>query len=87
MSNVKWFLLWEEVVEFDIWDLVRLYELDEVWEKDLMCFMKKIVFYSKYVGIFKCGLKEFVVCFKFDVMIDWLGEWFGNYVYLCIVEN
>lgn len=76
-----------EVNETDTWDLSKLFENDDAWEKAFKSFEEKIGGFEAFRGTLSLGAAELAACLEFDSRVDRLGERLGNYAYLKTVEN
>ena len=71
----------------DTWDLSRLYDSDDDWEKDLRRFELKTNGYNRFQGQLADSSHSLASALKFDYEIDRLGERLGVYAFLKMSED
>lgn len=87
MSNVKRLPARDTVPAEDTWDLAKLYESDEAWEKAFAETKSLIPNYGKFVGTLAESPESLAACLSFDSDLDRSFERLGNYVYLRTTED
>jgi oligoendopeptidase F len=76
-----------EIAEADTWDLTKLYQSEEDYERDLERLKKEYPQYASFKGKASQSAKDLLDVLEFDKSIDLLGEKLGHYVSLKASED
>ena len=76
-----------EIAESDTWDLTKLYQSEEDYERDLKRLKQEYPRYASFKGSVGRSAQELLEVLEFDKSIDLLGEKLGHYVSLKAAED
>jgi oligoendopeptidase F len=76
-----------EIAESDTWDLTRLYQSDEDYQRDLEKLKQEYPRYASFKGRVGRSGQDLLEVLEFDKSIDLLGEKLGHYVSLKAAED
>jgi oligoendopeptidase F len=76
-----------EIAESDTWDLTKLYQSEEDYERDLERLKKEYPEYASFKGKAGQSAQDLLDVLEFDKSIDLLGEKLGHYVSLKASED
>jgi len=76
-----------EIAESDTWDLTKLYESEQGYQRDLERLKQEYPRYASFKGRVGRSAPDLVEVLEFDKSIDLLGEKLGHYVSLKAAED
>src|SRR5580704_18669272 len=76
-----------EIAESDTWDLTKLYESEQGYQRDLERLKQEYPRYASFNGQVGRSAQDLLAVLEFDKSIDLLGEKLGHYVSLKAAED